>query len=210
MGRYIGPVCRICRRERQKLYLKGEKCLSAKCVLEKKDYPPGPAGRLGRQRKPSDYGLQLREKQKVRRYYGLYERAFRRTFQQAVREKGVTGENLLRLLERRLDNVVHRMGFATSRRAARQMVRHGHVLVNGKRVDFPSYIVRTGQEVAISEAAKDSVAVRRSIEFNKSRGTPGWLDVDAERRKGKVVSIPSRDAIDLPIQEQLIVELYSR
>lgn len=210
MGRYVGPACRLCRRERQKLYLKGEKCLSAKCILEKKDYPPGPAGRLGRQKKPSDYGIQLREKQKVRRYYGLYERAFRRYFAEAVKSKGITGENLLRLLERRLDNVIYRMGFATSRRAARQLVRHGHVLVAGRRVDFPSYHVQTGEEIAVAEKARDMRAIQRAVEFNKSRGVPGWLEVDAEKRKGKVVSLPSRDAVDLPIQEQQIVELYSR
>jgi small subunit ribosomal protein S4 len=210
MARHTGPVCRLCRRERMKLYLKGEKCLSAKCVLEKKDYPPGPSGRLGRQRKASDFSTQLREKQKARRHYGVLERSFRRAFRAASAEKGITGENLLRLMERRLDNALFRMGFATSRRQARQLVRHGHVRVDGRKVDFPSYLVRPGQTVSLSEKGRDLVVVRHSIEFNKARGVPGWLDVDPEKRTARVVSLPTRDAVDLPIQEQLIVELYSK
>lgn len=210
MARHTGPVCRLCRRERVKLYLKGEKCLSAKCVLEKKDYPPGPAGRLGRQGKGSDFWAQLREKQKARRHYGLVERSFRRIFREAARQKGVTGEHLLQLLERRLDNAVFRMGFATSRRQARQIVRHGHVRVDGRKVDFPSYLVRPGQTISLSEKGRDLAIVRHAIEFNKARGVPGWLDVDHEKRTGRVVSQPTRDAVDLPLQEQLIVELYSK
>ncbi|RMH55814.1 MAG: 30S ribosomal protein S4 [Candidatus Hydrogenedentota bacterium] len=211
MARYTGPVCRKCRREGLKLYLKGEKCFSAKCILEKRNFAPG-MGRGSRNApaagKISEYGLQLREKQKVRHMYGVLEKQFRKYFATAVRQKGVTGENLLRILERRLDNVVYRMGFAPSRRAARQLVRHGHIRINDRKVNIPSYILRIGDRLTLKK--KDLDLVKASVEAARKRSLPEWLKVDLDNRQGEVVSLPTRDSIEVPIKENLIVELYSK
>ncbi len=209
MARYRGPVCRLCRREGMKLFLKGERCYKEKCAIERRNAPPGQHG-AGRRRKVRAYGLQLREKQKLRRIYGLLEGQFRRTFAEANRRKGVTGEMLLRLLELRLDNVVFSMGFATSRVQARQLVRHGHVEVDGRRVDIPSYRVRPGMEVAVREKSRASSTITEALDFAQGRGIPPWIELDAENFRGKVLEAPSREDIRFPIQEQLIVELYSR
>ncbi|MCP4594798.1 MAG: 30S ribosomal protein S4 [bacterium] len=209
MARYRGPVCRLCRREGMKLFLKGERCYKEKCAIEKRNAPPGQHGGA-RRRKVRAYGLQLREKQKLRRIYGLLEGQFRRTFDVAQRRKGVTGENLLQLLELRLDNVVYSLGFATSRTQARQLVRHGHIRIDGRRVDIPSFRVRAGMEVAVCEKSKKCVQIREATEFAQGRGVPGWLEIDTESLQGKVLELPARDEIRFPIQEQLIVELYSR
>lgn len=209
MARYRGPVCRLCRREGMKLFLKGERCYKEKCAIERRNAPPGQHG-AGRRRKVRAYGLQLREKQKLRRIYGLLEGQFRRTFTEANRRKGVTGENLLRLLELRLDNVVYSLGFATSRAQARQLVRHGHVEVAGRRVDIPSYRVGSGQEVSVREKSRKNPAIREAMEFAQGRGIPAWLELDMDGFKGKVLETPAREEIRFPIQEQLIVELYSR
>jgi small subunit ribosomal protein S4 len=209
MARYRGPVCRLCRREGMKLFLKGERCYKEKCAIERRNAPPGQHG-MGRRRKVRAYGLQLREKQKLRRIYGLLEGQFRGTFDEANRRKGVTGENLLQLLEVRLDNVVYSLGFATSRTQARQLVRHGHIEVNGRRVNVPSFRVRAGQEIAVREGSRSNVHIKEAIEFAQGRGVPPWLELQAEAAKGKVLELPTREDIRFPIQEQLIVELYSR
>src|SRR5689334_15264243 len=209
MARYIGPVCRLCRREGMKLFLKGERCYGEKCAIEKRNVPPGQHGR-SRKAKMVGYGVQLREKQKVKRTYGVLENQFRRYFEAADRQKGVTGELLLQFLERRLDNVVYRIGFATSRAQARQLVRHGHFLVNGKKVDIPSYSVRAGDTVAVKATSQKNPAIAHAIEEVKGRGIPGWLTFDAGEQAGKIVSLPTREQINLPVQEQLIVELYSK
>lgn len=208
MARYHEPVCRLCRREGMKLFLKGERCFKEKCAVERRSYAPGQHGK--RRNKLQPYGLQLREKQKVRRVYGVLEKQFRRYFAEAARQKGVTGDNLLRLLELRLDNVVYSLGFASSRAQARQLVRHGHVLVDGRRVDVPSFQVRPGMEVALKEAMRSNVFVVDALDTAQGRGVPPWLELDAEGFKGKVLAEPKREDIRLPIQEQLIVELYSR
>jgi len=192
-----------------KLFLKGERCYKEKCAIERRNAPPGQHG-AGRRRKARAYGLQLREKQKLRRIYGLLEGQFRRTFSQASRQRGVTGENLLRLLETRLDNVVYSLGFATSRSQARQLVRHGHIQVNGRRVDVPSYCVRPGMEVAVQPKSRKNKDITEALEFAQGRGIPAWLEIDAENMKGKVLERPTREDIRYPIQEQLVVELYSR
>lgn len=202
-------VCRLCRREMVKLYLKGDKCYSRKCPVEKRTYPPGQHGQ-GMQRKLSDYGIQLREKQKMKRIYGVREGQFRLYVKEAVRRPGVTGENLLQLLEMRLDNAVYRLGLATSRPQARQFVNHGHMLVNGKRVDIPSYQLRVGDAVQVDEGAKKMAPLAAAVESAGGRGLPGWLQFDASQMKGTVASAPIRDEIDTDVQESLIVEFYSR
>ena len=210
MARYRGPVCRLCRREGMKLFLKGERCYKEKCAIERRNAPPGQHGASRRRRKVRAYGLQLREKQKLRRIYGLLEGQFRSTFAEASRRKGVTGETLLQLLELRLDNVVYSLGFATSRTQARQLVRHGHVMVNGHRVDIPSYRVRAGAVVSIQEKSRSNELIKEAMDFAQGRGVPPWLELDASAFTGKVLEVPSREDIRFPIQEQLIVELYSR
>ena len=209
MARYVGPVCRLCRREGMKLFLKGERCYTEKCAIEKRNVPPGQHGRA-RKAKMVGYGIQLREKQKVKRIYGVLENQFRRYFESAARHRGVTGVMLLQALETRLDNVVYRLGFATSRPQARQLVRHGHFLINGKKVDIPSYAVKMGDEVRVREASAKSAVVAHAIDEVKGRGVPEWLQVDAASTLGRVLSIPTREQINLPVQEQLIVELYSK
>jgi small subunit ribosomal protein S4 len=209
MARYIGPVCRLCRREGMKLFLKGERCYTDKCAIEKRNVPPGQHGRA-RRAKIVGYGIQLREKQKVKRTYGVLENQFRRYFEAADRQKGITGELLLQMLERRLDNVVYRLGFATSRPQARQLVRHGHFNVNGKKVDIPSYQVRLGDVVAVRQASAENPAIQHAMEEVKGRGIPEWLLLDPAARSGRISSLPTREQINLPAQEQLIVELYSK
>ena len=209
MARYTGPACRICRRQGMKLFLKGTKCLTEKCPFQRRGYAPGQHGQNQRQ-KFSDYWLQLREKQKVKRMYGLLERQFRKTFAEASRAKGVTGEKLLELLERRLDNVVYRLGFATSRVQARQIVLHGHVKVNDQRVTIPSFSVRPGQAIRLSGSEKFMVLLKETRELTKERPLPGWLDRHPEEALGTVVGTPKRGDVQFPIQESLIVELYSK
>lgn len=208
MARYTGPVCRLCRREGMKLYLKGDRCYTEKCAVNKRNYPPGQKAQ-GR-RKVTEYGLQLREKQRARRIYGMLERQFRRYFDVAERQQGITGENLLRMLERRLDNVVYRLGFAQSRSEARQFVRHGHFTVNGKKVNIPSYLIRIGDEIAVAEKDKELPLFAGIAEMAAQNTPPSWLEVDFEKMQGRVLGLPAREDIDVPIQEHLIVELYSR
>jgi small subunit ribosomal protein S4 len=207
MARYTGPVCRLCRRERMKLFLKGAKCDTMKCPIERRPYPPGVHGR-GRIRE-SEYMFQLREKQKARRIYGLLEKQFANLYEEAARQKGITGETLLIMLERRLDNVVFRAGFASSRNQARQWVRHGHVLVNGKRVTIPSVQLRKGDEVQIASKFRSSIVLRHNID-TIDRAVPQWLDVESGDAKATVRELPVREQIDVPVREQLIVELYSK
>ena len=211
MSRYTGPSCRLCRREGTKLFLKGTRCLTEKCAVERRAYAPGQHGQsTQRRRKASEYSKQLREKQKVKRMYGLTERQFRNAFDVVRQEPGVTGHNLLIALERRLDNIVYRMGFGASRKAARQLVRHRHILVNGRIVDIPSYQVEAHDEVRLGAGSRDLVSVRAALE-QASRGAPvAWLAVDADQAVGKVTELPTRDAIPVAAQEQLIVELYSK
>jgi small subunit ribosomal protein S4 len=208
VARYIGALCRICRREGEKLFLKGDRCYTEKCAVERRKYPPGQHGQG--YRKLSDYGFQLREKQKVRKTYGLLERQFRRYFYDAERKKGITGEVLLQLIESRLDNTVYRMGFAPNRRRARQLISHGHILVNGKKVNLPSYAVKEGDLIEVKESSKNIPEIVDSLSRSEHRGIPAWVEVDGVTLKGKVLRIPSRDEIQLPVQEQLIVELYSK
>jgi small subunit ribosomal protein S4 len=208
MARYTGSVCRLCRREGAKLFLKGDRCFSEKCGIEKRNYPPGQHGQ-GRTRF-SDFGVQLREKQKVKRMYGLLEKQFRSTFDTASNMRGRAGENMLMLLERRLDNVVFRMGFATSRSEARQLVRHGHFEVNGRKALTPSILVRTGWKVTLREKSRNVVRIASALETVEGRSVPQWLEIDKESFEGTVVQLPVRDDITLPIDEQLIVEFYSR
>ncbi|MFQ5882605.1 MAG: 30S ribosomal protein S4 [Candidatus Methylomirabilales bacterium] len=208
MARYSGSVCKLCRREGLKLFLKGDRCFSPKCAIEKRNYPPGEHGQ--RRMKLTDYGFQLREKQKMKRIYGILERQFRNYFHLAERRKGITGENLLRLLERRLDNVVYRLGFASSRAEARQMVRHGHFLVNGRRVDIPSCLVRPGDQIQVSEKVRELLPIKAALEGAKKRGLPSWLELDPQTMRGIVQTLPSREDIVIPVQEQLVVTLYSK
>ena len=208
MARHTESVCRLCRREGMKLFLKGDRCFKDKCAIERRNYPPGQHGR--RRSKLLGYGIQLREKQKVKRIYGLLERPFRLTFQRAERRKGITGANLLQELERRLDNVVYSLGFAASRAQARQLVRHGHVTVNARKVTIPSFRVSKGNVVAIKEKSRTNEQIKASVETARARGVPGWLDLQPESFSGTVLELPSREEIKLPIQEQLIVELYSK
>jgi small subunit ribosomal protein S4 len=209
MARYIGPVCRLCRREGMKLFLKGERCYTDKCAIEKRNVPPGQHGRA-RKAKMVGYGIQLREKQKVKRTYGVLENQFRRYFEAADRQKGITGELLLQMLERRLDNVVYRLGFATSRPQARQLVRHGHFTVNGRKVDIPSYSVRLGDVIGLRRGSGENPTIQHAMEEVKGRGIPDWLLFDPGALSGRVSSLPTREQINLPAQEQLIVELYSK
>jgi small subunit ribosomal protein S4 len=207
MARYTQAVCKLCRRERMKLFLKGAKCDSLKCPVERKPYPPGEHGR-GRIRE-SEYLLQLREKQKARRIYGVFERQFRNLYEEANRQPGITGENLLRMLEQRLDNAVFRTGFAASRNQSRQLVRHGHVLVNGKRVTIPSYQVREGDVLTLGPKAKSNIIIRHNLD-TLDHAVPAWLDVNSDQMEATVRGAPLREQIDVPVREQLIVELYSK
>jgi small subunit ribosomal protein S4 len=209
MGRYVGPSCRLCRREGIKLMLKGDRCLSSKCPITKKRPTPGHVSRR-RRPKVSEYGTQLREKQKVKRYYGLMEGQFRNFFEAASQKKGITGELLLVMLEQRLDNVVYRMHFASSRKAARQLVLHGHIQVNGRKVNIPSYLVKEGDEIEVRERSKKLIAVLESMKNESRVGTVAWIEVDPDKLAGKFVYAPKREEIDLPVNEQLIVELYSK
>ena len=209
MARYRASVCRLCRREGLKLFLKGERCYTEKCAIEKRNMPPGQHGKL-RKAKIVGYGLQLREKQKVKRIYGVLENQFRRYFEMADRTRGITGETLLQLLERRLDNVIYRLGLATSRAQARQLVRHGHFLVNGRKVDVPSYSVKAGDTVGVRGTSAQNTSIVHAMEEVKGRGIPEWLTFDAGQMTGRIQSLPTREQINLPVQEQLIVELYSK
>jgi small subunit ribosomal protein S4 len=208
LARHTTSVCRLCRRENLKLFLKGERCYTEKCGVERRGYPPGQHGQ-GR-KKFSEYGTQLREKQKVKRIYGVLENQFRNTFKEADRQKGITGEVLLSLLERRLDSVVYRLGFANSRNEARQLVLHSHFIVNQTKVSIPSYLVKPGDVIAVREKSKKVVRILESLEGVARRGVPPWLELDKEQMKGSIKGMPARDDITLPIQEKLIVELYSK
>ncbi len=208
MARYIGPVCKLCRREAAKLFLKGDRCYSEKCAFDRRPYPPGQHGQA--RVKFSEYGLRLREKQKVRRIYGVLERQFRKYFSEADRTRGVTGENLLALLERRRDNMVYRLGFAAKRSEARQLVLHQHITVNGKRVNVPSFVVRVGDKVAIREKSREIARVKESVEGAERRGPLTWLELDKAAFTGTVKTLPVREEVGLDIKEQLIVEFYSR
>ena len=209
MARYSGPVCRLCRREGSKLFLKGSRCLSDKCAIERRNYPPGQHGRR-RGRRPSDYQVQLREKQKVKRIYGVFERQFRKYFKEAAQRRGITGEALLIGLERRLDNVVYRTGLALSRAHARQIVRHGHIQVNGGRVDIPSYQTSQGDVIAVASGSKKNVEIKMAAENATAVERPNWLQADLDSLEGRIVQLPTRADLDIDIQEQLIVELYSK
>jgi small subunit ribosomal protein S4 len=208
MARYCGSVCRLCRRENQKLFLKGDRCYTEKCAFERRGYPPGQHGQ-GRI-KFSEYGLQLREKQKIKRMYGLVEKQFRTVFEKAENMKGVTGNNLLSMLERRMDNVIYRSGFANSRAEARHLVRHGHFQVNGRKVDIPSYLVSKGDEIAVREKSKAMPRIGGALEAVKRREIPQWLELDAGTFKARVRDLPSRDDVTAPMEERLVIELYSK
>jgi small subunit ribosomal protein S4 len=208
LARYRESVCRLCRREGAKLFLKGDRCYSDKCAVERRPYPPGQHG--SRRMKHSDYGIQLREKQKARRIYGIMEGQFRNYFMVADRQKGVTGENLIVLLERRLDNTVFRLGFSSSRADARQLVRHGHVTINGRKVNIPSYLLRPGDVVEIREKSRNSSRIQEALVSAERKSTPAWLELEAAAFKGIFKSYPGRDEVALPVNEQLIVELYSK
>ncbi len=208
MARYTGPVCRLCRREGEKLFLKGERCYSDKCAVSKRAFAPGQHGK-GR-KKLSEYGLQLRAKQKARRYYGVLESQFEKYFDMATRKQGMAGENLLKILESRFDNVVYRSGLASSRKEARQLVRHNHFTLNGKKANIPSILLKPGDVVAVAEKSRTLGKIKNVIENNSSRTTPQWLDVDVANFTSKVVGLPNREDIDVDIQEHLIVELYSK
>lgn len=203
-----GPACKQCRRERVKLFLKGQRCFSDKCVLEKKPYVPGQ--RAKRRLIETDYSTQLREKQKAKRYYGIWERQFKNYYKKAVKRKGVTGEILLQLLETRLDNIVYVMGFAASRVQARQLINHGHIQVNGRKVDKPSYQLKEGQEISVAESSKEIIPIMEAKESGGSLTMPEWLEVDLDNLKGKLLRYPERDEIRVPVNEQIIVELYSK
>ncbi len=209
MAKYTGSVCKLCRREGEKLFLKGRRCLGEKCSLDRRGSLSG-RGFRGRRVRVSKYGLQLREKQKLRRIYGVLEKQFRLYFGMAEREKGITGENLLRLLERRLDNVVYRLGLASSRREARELICHRHFLVNGRKVTRPSYLVKIGEVVALSEGSKGADNFKESLELAKERGSPPWMEVDTTNLKGTITRFPSREEMPISIQEKLIIELYSK
>ena len=208
MARYTGPACKLCRREGKKLYLKGERCTSGKCALERRNTAPGQHGAA--KKKMGEYGLQLREKQTTRRYYGVLERQFKNYYEEAARKEGMTGENLLILLERRLDNTVFRMGLAESHREARQLVLHAHFTLNGKKVNIPSILVKPGDVIAVKESSRDSAKIKALAEALESKNAPKWLDVDKTNLQAKVVSFPAREDIDFDFNEQLIVELYSK
>ncbi len=206
MARYVGPSCKLCRREAVKLFLKGERCYTEKCEIEKRNYPPGV--HVETRGKILEYGIRLREKQKVRKTYGLSEKQFKRFFTMAEKKKGITGTNFLVLLERRLDNMVYRLGFATSRKEARQLVSHKHILINGKRVNIPSFLVKEGDEVSVKN--KELFSVKNALESVVRRGVPSWIELDKEAMKGVIRLLPVREDITMPIKEQLIVEYYSR
>ena len=208
MSRYKDEQCRICRREGQKLFLKGSRCYTDKCSITRRNYAPGEHGQ-GR-KKISEYGTQLREKQKTKAFYGVGEKQFRKYFEMAENKKGITGENLLQILESRLDNVVYRLGFGTSRAQARQLVNHGHFEVNGKKVDIPSYLIKAGDVIAVREIKKDNKTIKENVEANAARPVPEWLQKDADKMQGKVLRLASREDVDLPVEEHLIVELYSK
>ena len=208
MSRYKDEQCRICRREGQKLFLKGSRCYTDKCSITRRNYAPGEHGQG--KKKLSEYGTQLREKQKTRSFYGVGEKQFRRYFEMAENKKGITGENLLQILESRLDNVVYRAGFGSSRAQARQLVNHGHFDVNGKKVDIPSYLIKEGDVISVREIKKDSKIIKENIEANKARPIPEWLEKDSEKLQVKVLRLASREDVDIPVEEHLIVELYSK
>jgi small subunit ribosomal protein S4 len=208
MARYTGSVCRLCRREGVKLYLKGERCYTEKCAIDRRAYAPGQHGQA--RKKVSEYGTQLREKQKARRVYGVLEKQFRAYYEEANRRKGITGETLLQILESRLDNVVYRSGFAASRPEARQIVRHGHILVNGKRVNIPSYLTKPGDVISFAEKSQENPRVKELLESAESKAVVAWLERDLNTKSARIVRVPSRDEIDVPVAEQMIVELYSR
>ena len=208
MARYTGAVCKLCRREGKKLYLKGERCYTGKCAVERRAYAPGQHGQS--RKKATEYGLQLRAKQQAKRYYGIQEGQFYKYFLMAERKQGVTGENLLRICESRLDNVVYLLGWANSRAEARQLVTHGHYKVNGKKVNVPSYLLKAGDEIAIKDKSKESTKIQATVEANASRPVPQWLDLNAETLSAKVLALPTREQIMVPVEEHLIVELYSK
>ncbi len=208
VARYRDAVCKLCRREGMKLFLKGDRCFSTKCAIEKRNYAPGEHGQ--RRTKLSDYCTQLREKQKMRRIYGVLETQFRKYFHLAERQKGITGENLVRILEQRLDNVVHRLGFAASRAQARMLISHGHILVSGRKMDIPSHRVRPGDTIEVRPSSCEIVAIKAALEGAKKRTLPSWLELDAANMKGIVRSTPTRDEIAIPVEEQLVVALYSK
>jgi small subunit ribosomal protein S4 len=208
MARYTGASCRLCRREGQKLFLKGERCYTDKCAIARRPYAPGQ--HTQQRKKVSEYGIQLREKQKARRFYGVLESQFRKYFEMASRKKGITGENLLQILESRLDNVVYRLGLATSRPESRQLVRHGHFTVNGSKVDIPSYLIKEGDVIAIKEKSRGLQKFKEIQEIAGSKVIPQWLDFDKDKLTGRVVTLASREDVDLPVEEHLIVELYSK
>jgi small subunit ribosomal protein S4 len=208
MARYTGPVCRLCRREGGKLFLKGDRCYTGKCAVDKRSYPPGQHGQ-GRT-KASEYGTQLREKQKAKRYYGILESQFRGYFELATKRRGQTGENLLSILESRLDNVAYRLGFGASRAEARQLVRHGHFLVDGKKVNIPSFLVKPGMIITIKAASRQSEKIKGNLEASAGRTLPRWLELDGANHVAKIIAAPTKEDIDLPIAEHLIVELYSK
>ncbi len=211
MARYRGPVCRLCRREGMKLFLKGERCHTEKCAIEKRNFVPGQHGQSRKTKKTVGYGLQLREKQKTKRVYGLLETQFRNNFEKAAHMKGITGENLLGLLERRLDSVIYRMGFGTSRAQSRQIVRHGHVQVNGRKVNIPSFTVKPGEEISIRESSKNHPTILAARDATAHAPAPSWMEVDRDNLKAKIGGMPKRDElVQIPINEQLIVELYSK
>ena len=208
MARYTGAVCKLCRREGKKLYLKGERCYTGKCAVERRAYAPGQHGQS--RKKATEYGLQLRAKQQAKRYYGIQEGQFYKYFLMAERKQGVTGENLLRICESRLDNVVYLLGWANSRAEARQLVTHGHYKVNGKKVNIPSYRIKAGDEIAIKDKSKESDKIKATVEANASRPVPQWLDLNAEALTAKILALPTREQIMVPVEEHLIVELYSK
>ena len=208
MARYTGAVCKLCRREGKKLYLKGERCYTGKCAVERRAYAPGQHGQS--RKKATEYGLQLRAKQQAKRYYGIQEGQFYKYFLMAERKQGVTGENLLRICESRLDNVVYLLGWANSRAEARQLVTHGHYKVNGKKVNVPSYLLKAGDEIAIKDKSKESTKIQATVEANASRPVPQWLDLNAEALTAKILALPTREQIMVPVEEHLIVELYSK
>lgn len=209
MARYTGSVCRICRRENMKLFMKGDRCHSDKCAFDRRSYAPGEHGQR-RRGKVSDYGIQLREKQKIKRMYGLSEKQFHLTFEKADRQKGITGTNLLVFLERRLDNITYRMGFVNSRNQGRQLVKHNHFLVNGRKVNIPSYSVKIGDVIEVREKSRNVKAIADSMEAVVRRGVPGWIDIEKDKMKGTIKAFPAREDITMPMQEQLVVELYSK
>ena len=208
MARYTDASCRLCRREGEKLFLKGERCYTNKCAISKRTYAPGQHGQ--QKKKMSEYGIQLREKQKARRFYGILESQFRKYFDMASSKKGITGENLLQILETRFDNTIYRLGLATSRPEARQLVRHSHFLVNGEKVNIPSYLLKVGDVITVKDRSKSSTKIKAIGEITGSKVVPKWLEFDAENLTGKIVALPAREDIDLPIREHLIVELYSK